>query len=96
MNLFGKRRRFFLLAGIERVLVHAVHDHGIPELTSGQMVQHQTLFTGVDHFAVVERFVLLLKLRLRGKLFEDGEQFIVYGLRRVIVGQAASHRHRVR
>ena len=95
MDLLGKLRRFFLLAGIECALVHAVHDHGISQLAPCQLVQHQTLFTGVDHFAVVQRGVLLLQLRLPGKLFQDGEQFVVYGLRRVVVGKSASHRHRV-
>ena len=68
MDLLGKLSRFFLLAGIECALVHAVHDHGISQLASCQLVQHQALFTGIDHFAVVQRGVLLLQLRLLGKL----------------------------
>ena len=69
MNLLGKLSCFFLLAGIEGALVHAVYDHGVSQLTSCQLVQHQTLFTGVDHFAFVQRGVFLPELRLLGKLF---------------------------
>ena len=65
VDLVGKRGGLFLLRRIEGPLVHAVDDDRLAQLTAGKLMEHQPLFAGVDHLAVVQGGVLLRQLCLR-------------------------------
>ena len=89
VDLFGKFGRLFLLRGIEGPLVHAVRDHSVAQLAAGQLMQHQSFLTGVDHLTVVQGGVLFRQLRFRRQLPKDGEHLVVHGLGCVVVGKSA-------
>ena len=59
------------------------------------MMEHESLLTCVDDFAVVEAFKLLCELSLFGKSRESVDNGLVDCLGCVIVGKSACHRNAV-
>ena len=56
VNLLGKSSNSLLLFYIEITLVYAIGNDIFSSLASAELVKYQSLFTGIDHFAVVECF----------------------------------------
>ena len=54
MDFVGEFRRPLLLGDVEFPLVDAFIKDVLTELAAAQLMEHQPLFAGVDHFAVVE------------------------------------------
>ena len=59
------------------------------------MVQNQTLFAGVDHFAVVQGFILFGQLSFRSQLCKDLQDLAVNRACAVVEGQTFAHGNRI-
>ena len=80
-----------LLAIIEFALVDAVGDDVFAQLAAAELVEDQTLLTGVDHSAVQELFIFFDQLLLFCQLGENGERIVVNRLCGEIIFHSAGH-----
>ena len=87
LDEFGDAR---LLLRIEVSLVDAVGDDVVAELAAAQLMEDETLLTGVDDGTVVELFVLLGKLGFIGKILQGLQDFVVDRTCRVVEGEAGA------
>ncbi len=87
LDEFGDAR---LLLRIEVSLVDAVGDDVVAELAAAQLMEDETLLTGVDDGTVVELFVLLGKLGFIGKVLQGLQDFVVDRTCRVVEGEAGT------
>ena len=78
MNLVCKSRNLLLLAQVERTLVDTVGNHILAQLTTAQVMQHPTLFAGVDDLTVIKSGKFLGQLCLLGKCSQVGQNGIVH------------------
>ena len=95
MDLVCKVRKLLLLFKIECTLVYAVHHNVVSQLTAGHVVHNQSLFAGVDDFAVIQRFKLLMKLRFLGQFLHGRENFVVDCARAVVKIHLRAHGSRI-
>ena len=95
VNLVRELRDPLLLAYIEFPLVNTVSYHVLAQLSTAQVVQNQTLFTGVDHFAVIQGGELLHQLLLGSELLQNGENIIVHWPGSIVKVHARAHGNRI-
>ena len=73
----------FLLFRIKHPFVHPVSFNGIPQLSSGQLMKHAPLFSGIDYFTVVQRFIFFRKPAFIRQFCQLLQEFVIHLLRRV-------------
>ncbi len=81
----------FLLFDVERTLVDSVRNNRIAQLSSGQVMQNQALFAGVDHGAVVQLGELISQLRFGRQAGQLLQKLIVHLFGTVVVRKPACH-----
>ena len=84
-----------LLCYIEISLVYAVFYHIVAQLGAGQVMQHQSLLTGIDHFAVIQLCKLLCQLCFFCQLGKTIQDIIIHCFCSIVISQTCCHRGRV-
>ena len=82
---------FFLFAGVEGALVHAVGHNRAAQLSAGELVQDQTFFAGVDDGAVIKRFIFLCQFGLVGQCLQGLQDLFIHLFGCVVIGQTRGH-----
>ncbi len=85
----------FLFSYVEFTLVDVVGDHVLAQLSAGQLMEHQALFPGVDHFAFVQGLIFFGELGFLRQRFQGVQGAVVHRFGGVMVGKALGHRHGV-
>ena len=80
-----------LLLNVERALVDSIRHNGIAQLSSGQVMQNQALFAGVDHGAVVQLGELISQLRFGRQACQLLQKLIVHLFGAIVVRKSACH-----
>ena len=78
MYLSGKRGDLLLLLCIESAFVRPVGDNGLSELAAGQLMEHKTFFTCVDHGAIVQFLEFSGQLSLLRKGLQSLQNTVVH------------------
>ncbi len=91
MDLVGKVCGLFLLGSVEVALVDAVSDDIACQLSAAELMENETLLTGVDDFAAQESFVFVDQLLLVSQLLKDFESMIIDCLGSKVVLHTACH-----
>ena len=68
MNLVCKLSNALLLLFVEGTLVHTICSDCVAKLSTGHVMQYQTLLTGIDHLTIVKSFKFLCQLSLCSQL----------------------------
>ena len=93
VNLLCECRNAILLLLIERTLVHAICNDIALQLSSGQLVKHMPLFSGIDDIAVQKRLILVDKLLLISQRRQLLQNVVIHILRRKVIVQPCRHRN---
>ena len=91
MHLVREFRNTLLLLFVESALVHTVRDDRFSQLASGQMMENQPFFSGIDDSTVIQFFKFLRQLRLCGKLLQLFRNSVVHCLGCIIIGKSFRH-----
>ena len=95
MNGICEISRFLLLRNIEVTLIDAVCHDILAKLSAAELMQYQTLFTGINHGTIIQFFIFLCQLCFLCQLFQNCEHIVIHFLCCKIIIQTAGHRHRV-
>ncbi len=91
MNLVGERSNSLLLFHVKFAFIDSVSFYFFTELAACQMMKNQAILSRVDHCAVIQSLILLLKLGFLRYLLQRRKHLIVDSFRRVIKGHTACH-----
>ena len=91
MDLSGKISSLFLLRKIELTLINAIGNDFFAQLATRKLMQHEPLFAGVNHLTIVERCILLRKLRFFCQFRKRVQDCFVDLLSSIIISKTSSH-----
>ena len=93
INLLCEGCNVILLLLVERTLVHAICNDIALQLSSGQLVKHMPLFSGIDDISVQKRFILVDKLLFLSQRCQLLQNVVIHILRRKVIVQPCRHRN---
>ena len=95
MYLSGKFSDLFLLFSIKFPLVSTVRNYCLPELATGQVMQNQTFFTGIDHSSVIQFFKFFCQTAFVSQCPKLPKHSIIDLFCSIAIEQSGCHRYLV-
>ena len=89
-------RNAILLFYIEGTFIYAVCHNCVSKLATGQLMQHKTVFSGVDNSTIVKLLKFFGKLCFLCQFYKCGKDILVHLFCCVVVRKSLCHRNAVR